>query len=149
MSLNSRSTSLTCGEVEQRTESRPLMKLAVLVFDPEPVAAGVLAMQLRRAGFATYVTSSGTAAISSAGQRQFAAIVVIADLADSQMRDCLHKIRDADPDAWLVVISDPTLDGACRVAYELGVDARIDMPFTVSDLAQRLSVLRARAPLVA
>jgi DNA-binding response OmpR family regulator len=125
------------------------MKLPVLVFDPEPVAAGVLAMQLRRAGFATYVTSSGTSAISSAGQKQFAAIVVIADLADSQMRHCLHGIRDADPDAWLVVISDPTLDGARRVAHELGVDARMDMPFTVSDLAQRLSVLQARAPPVA
>src|ERR1700729_2561991 len=92
------------------------MKLPVLVFDPEPVAAGVLAMQLRRAGVATYVTSSGTAAISSAGQRQFAAIVVIANLADSQMRYCLHGIRAADPDAWLVVISDPTLDGAREVA---------------------------------
>jgi DNA-binding response OmpR family regulator len=125
------------------------MKLPVLVFDPEPVAAGVLAMQLRRAGFATYVTSSGTSAISSAGQRQFAAIVVIADLADFQMRRCLHGIRDADPDAWLVVISDPTLDGARRVAHELRVDAWIDMPFTVSDLAQRLSVLQARAPHVA
>jgi len=125
------------------------MKLPVLVFDPEPVAAGVLAMQLRRAGFATYVTSNGTAAISSAAQKQFAAIVVIADLADSQMRHCLHGIRDADLEAWLIVISDPTLDGARRVISELGVDARMDMPFTVSDLAQRLSVLPARAPAVA
>jgi DNA-binding response OmpR family regulator len=125
------------------------MNLPVLLFDPEPVAAGVLAMQLRRAGFATHVTSSGSAAISSAGNKQFAAIVVIANLADSQMRHCLHGIRDADPGAWLIVISDPTLDGARRVIRELGVDAQMDMPFVVSDLAQRLSVLRARAPLVA
>jgi DNA-binding response OmpR family regulator len=122
------------------------MKLPVLVFDPEPVAAGVLAMQLRRAGFATYVTSSGTAAISNAGQKQFAAIVVIADLADSQMRHCLHGIRDADPEACLIVISDPTLDGARRVVRELGVDVRMDMPFAVADLAERLSVLPVRAP---
>jgi DNA-binding response OmpR family regulator len=100
------------------------MKSTALVFDPEPVAAGVLAMQLRRAGFATYVTSSGVAAISNAGQKQFAAIVVIADLADSQIRHCLHGIRDA-------------------------YDVQMDMPFTVSDLAQRLSVLRSRAPRVA
>ena len=106
-------------------------------------------MQLRRAGFATFVTSSGAAAISNAGQKQFAAIVVIADLANSQMRHCLHGIRDADPEAWLIVISDPTLDGARRVVHELGVDARMDMPFTVSDLAQRLSVLPVRAPPVA
>jgi DNA-binding response OmpR family regulator len=125
------------------------MKLPVLVFDPEPVAAGVLSMQLRHAGFATYVASDGTAAIASAGRKQFAAIVVIADLADSQMRHCLHGIRAADPEAWLIVISDPTLDGARLVARELGVDARMDMPFTVSDLAQQLSVLRVRAPPVA
>lgn len=125
------------------------MKLPVLVFDPEPVAAGVLSMQLRTAGFATYVASNGTAAIASARRKQFAAIVVIADLADSQMRHCLQEIRAADPDAWLVVISDPTLAGARRVACELGVDIRIDIPFTVSDLAQRLSVLRVRPPSVA
>src|ERR1700723_4740677 len=92
------------------------MKLPVLVFDPEPVAAGVLSMQLRHAGFATYVASDGTAAIASAGRQQFAAILVIADLADSQMRHCLHGIRAADPEAWLIVISDPTLDGAREVA---------------------------------
>jgi DNA-binding response OmpR family regulator len=122
------------------------MKFPVLVFDPEPVAAGALSMQLRHAGFATYVASNGTAAIASAGGKQFAAIVVIADLADSQMRHCLHKIRAADPETCLIVISDSTLDGARRVARELGVDVRLDMPFTVSDLAQRLSVLRARVP---
>ena len=121
------------------------MKLPVLVFDPEPVAAGVLSMQLQHAGFATYVASDGTAAIARAGRKQCAAIVVIADLSDSQMRHCLHGIRAADPDAWLIVISDPTLDGARRVACELGADAWMDMPFTVSDLAQRLSVLRTRS----
>jgi DNA-binding response OmpR family regulator len=125
------------------------MKLPVLVFDPEPVAAGVLSMQLRHAGFASSLVSNGTAAIASAGRKHFAAIVVIADLADSQMRHCLHGIRAADPDAWLIVISDPTLDGAREVARELGVDARMDIPFRVSDLAQRLSSLRTRAPPVA
>jgi DNA-binding response OmpR family regulator len=125
------------------------MQLSVLVFDPEPVGAGVLSMQLRKAGFSTYVASNGAGAIASARRKQFAAIVVIADLADSQMRHCLHEIRAADPDAWLIVISDPTLDGARRVARELGVDIRMDMPFAVSDLAQRLSMLRVRPPSVA
>ena len=122
------------------------MKLPVLVFDPEPVAAGVLSMQLQHAGFATYVASDGSAAIAGAGRKQYAAIVVVADLADSQMRHCLHGIRTADPEAWLIVISDPTLDGARRVMRELGVDAQMDMPFIVSELAQRLSMLRFRAP---
>jgi DNA-binding response OmpR family regulator len=121
------------------------MKLPILLFDRDPVAARVLAMQLRHAGFAAYVTFDGVAAISSARGKQFAAIVVIADLADSQMRHCLHQIRDADPEAWLIVISDPTVDRARHVVRELGGNATMDVPFTVSDLAQRLSVLPARA----
>jgi DNA-binding response OmpR family regulator len=125
--------------------TRPnIMKLPVLLFDPEPVAAGILAMQLRHAGFAAYVTSDGTAAISNASGKQFSAIVVIADLANSQMRHCLHEIRDADPAAWLIVISDQTLDRAAQVVRELGANAMLDIPFTVSDLAHRLSVLPAR-----
>jgi DNA-binding response OmpR family regulator len=121
------------------------MNLPILLFDRDPVAARVLAMQLRHAGFAAYVTFDGVAAISSARGKQFAAIVVIADLADSQMRHCLHQIRDADPEAWLIVISDPTVDRARQVVRELGGNATMDVPFTVSDLAQRLSVLPARA----
>ena len=125
------------------------MKLPILLFDRDPVAARILAMQLRHAGFATHVTLDGAAAISSARSKQFSAIVVIADLADSQMRHCLHQIRDADPEARLIVISDPAVDRARQVVRELGGDATMDVPFTVSDLAQRLSVLPARARPVA
>lgn len=120
------------------------MKLPILLFDPDPVAAGILAMQLRHAGFATYVTSDGIAATSSASGKQFASIVVVADLADSQMRHCLHEIRDADPEAWLIVIADPTLERGGQVVRQLGANATIDVPFTVSDLAHRLSQLPAR-----
>jgi DNA-binding response OmpR family regulator len=120
------------------------MKLPILLFDPDPVAAGILAMQLRHAGFATYVTSDGIAATSNAGGKQFASIVVVADLADSQMRHCLHEIRDADPEAWLIVITDPTLERGGQVIRELGANATMDVPFTVSDLAHRLSLLPAR-----
>jgi DNA-binding response OmpR family regulator len=126
-----------------------IMRLPILLFDPDPVAVRILAMQLRHAGFATYVTFDGTAAISNARGRQFASIVVVADLADSQMRHCLHEIRDADPEAWLIVILDHTLDRARQVVNELGGDATIDVPFTVSDLMQRLSVRSSRTRPVA
>ena len=123
-----------------------IMKSPIMLFDPDPVAAAILATQLRHAGFPTYVTPDGAAAILSAGRKQFAAIVVIADLADSQMRRCLHQIRDADPEAWLIVISDPTLSHAREVVRQLGGDATMDVPFTLSDLARRLSAVPARAP---
>lgn len=124
------------------------MKAPMMLFDPDPVAAAILATQLRHAGFQTYVAPDGAAAISSAGGKQFAAIVVIADLADSQMRHCLHEIREADPEAWLIIISDPTLGHAREVVRQLGGDATIDLPFTVSDLARRLSAVPGRAAAV-
>jgi DNA-binding response OmpR family regulator len=124
-------------------------KLPVLLFDPNPVAAGILTMQLRRAGFETHMTVDGAAAVSTARAQQFASIVVVADLADAQMRKCLHELRDAEPDAWLIVISDPPVDRSRDVVRELGGNAVMDVPFTVSDLAHRLSALPARGPLVA
>jgi DNA-binding response OmpR family regulator len=120
------------------------MKLPILLFDPNAVAARRLAMQLRHAGFVTYVTFDGSAAVSSARARQFASIVVVADLADAQMRRCLHELRDADPDAWLIVISDPAVEGDRDVVRELGGNAMMDVPFTILDLSQRLSMISPR-----
>ena len=123
------------------------MKQSVLLFDPDPIAASILAMQLKHAGISTYVAPDGASAILRASGKQFAAIVVIADLANSQMRHCLHLIRQADPEAWLIVISDPALGRGREAVYQLGGDATIDVPFTISDLARRLSSVRARVPI--
>jgi two-component system, OmpR family, response regulator len=118
--------------------------LPVLLFDPNPVAAGILTMQLRRAGFETYMAAEGSAAVSAARSQQFASIIVVADLADAQMRRCLHELRDAEPDAWVIVISDPPIDRSREVVRELGGNDVMDVPFTVLDLARRLSVLPTR-----
>jgi DNA-binding response OmpR family regulator len=123
------------------------MKLPILLFDPDPVAARALTMQLRHAGFATSVTFEGETAIASARTGQFVSIIVVANLADSQMRHCLKQIRDADTAAWLIIISNPVVDGAGHSARELGGDASLDIPFNVMDLAQRLSVLPRRTRL--
>jgi len=121
------------------------MKLPILLFDPNPVAAGVLALQLRRAGFETHMAEDGSAAVLAARGQPFASIVVVADLADARMRKCLHELRAAEPEAWLIVISDPPVDRAWELVQGLGGNAMMDVPFTVSDLARRLSELPARA----
>jgi DNA-binding response OmpR family regulator len=121
-------------------------KLPVLLFNPNPVAAGILTMQLRRAGFETHMAVEGSAAVSMARGQQFASIIVVADLADAQMRKCLHELRDAEPQAWLIVIMDPPIVRSRDLVRELGGNAVMDAPFTFSDLAWRLSVLPARGP---
>jgi len=151
MPLTERLADAAGGEQHSRINSVPgnpiqsaVKKLPVLLFDPNPVAAGILTMQLRRAGFETYMAVEGSAAVSTARAQRFAAIVVVADLADAQMRQCLHELRDAEPDAWLIVIPDPPIDRSREVVRELGGNAVMDVPFTVLDLAHRLSVLPTR-----
>jgi DNA-binding response OmpR family regulator len=125
------------------------MKLPVLLFDPDPAACRVLATQLRHAGFATYISFDGSSAVSSVRGQQFASIVVVADLANSQMRRCLHELRDADPAAWLIVISNPAVEGDGDVVRKLGGNAIMNMPFSILDLTQRLSVISTGAQPVA
>jgi len=125
------------------------MKLPILLFDPNPAAAEVLALQLRRAGFETHTAMDGWAAVIAARAQPFAAIVVMADLADARMRKCLHELREAEPDACLIVISDPPVERAWDVVRGLGGNVIMEVPFTVSDLARRLSELPARARPVA
>jgi DNA-binding response OmpR family regulator len=141
------------GDMHTRLDSVPsdrirssINKLPVLIFNPSPVAAGILTMQLRRAGFETHMAVEGSAAVSMARGQQFASIIVIADLADAQMRMCLRELRDAEPQAWLIVIVDPPIERSRDLVRELGGNAVMDAPFTFSDLAWRLSVLAARVP---
>jgi len=124
------------------------MKLPILLFDPDPVAARLLMTQLRRAGVEIQITVDGATAVSTARGQRFASIVVVADLANAQMRKCLHELRDADPDAWLMVISQAPFDRGREVVRELGGNAMMERPFAISDLAQRLSALSISASAV-
>jgi len=104
--------------------------------------------QLRRAGVEIQITVDGATAVLTARGQRFASIVVVADLADAQMRKCLHELRDADPDAWLMVISQAPIERGREVVRELGGNAMSERPFAVSDLAQRLSALSMSASTV-
>jgi two-component system OmpR family response regulator len=136
---HSRLNSVPCDPIRSAVKNLP-----VLLFDPNPVAAGILTMQLRRAGFETYMAVEGSAAVLAARSQQFASIIVVADLADAQMRRCLHELRDAEPEAWVIVVADPPIDRSREVVRELGGNDVMDVPFTVLDLARRLSVLPTR-----
>ena len=136
---HSRLNSVPCDPIRSAVKNLP-----VLLFDPNPVAAGILTMQLRRAGFDTCMAVEGSAAVLAARSQQFASIIVVADLADAQMRRCLHELRDAEPEAWVIVVADPPIDRSREVVRELGGNDVMDVPFTVLDLARRLSVLPTR-----
>lgn len=116
----------------------------VLLLDPDPKAADVLASQLRHTGFETHITSSYPAALLAIRTMHFGAIVVVADLANPASCDDLRQIRHAAPHSWLVIIADSMRGRAEELLRELGTDAWFFAPFAVADLTQRLSTLANR-----
>jgi len=116
----------------------------VLLLDPDPEAAHVMASQLRHAGFETHVTTSGPSALLATRTLRFGAIVVVADLTNTERCRDLREIRQSAPRSWLVVIADPMMGRAEDFLHHLGGDALFAAPFTVADLTQRLSTLANR-----
>ena len=117
----------------------------VLLLDPDPQAANVMASQLRHAGFETHVTTNGPSALLAIRTMRFGAIVVVADLTDTERCSYLREIRHSAPRSWLVVIADPMIGRADDFLHEFGGDALFAAPFTVADLTQRLSTLSNRS----
>jgi DNA-binding response OmpR family regulator len=115
-----------------------------LLLDPHPDAAAVMASQLRHAGFETHIAASGRSALLAIRTMRFGTIVVVADLANTAIRDNLRAIRRAAQDSWLVLIADSLIDSADEFLLELGSDALFAPPFTVADLTQRLNSLSNR-----
>ena len=116
----------------------------VLLLDPDAEAANVMALQLRHAGFETHITTSGPSALRATRTGDFGAIVVVADLTNTECCSYLREIRLSAPRSWLVVIADPMIDRADEL-HELGADALFAAPFTVAELTHRLSTLSNRS----
>ena len=119
----------------------------LLLLDTDPEAANVMASQLRHAGFETHITTSGPSALLAIRTMHFGAIVVVADLTDTERCSYLREIRHSAPHSWMVVIADPMIGRAEDFLHAFGGDALFAAPFTVADLTQRLSTLSNRARL--
>jgi DNA-binding NtrC family response regulator len=72
----------------------------VLLLDPDPGAAHVMASQLRHAGFDTHITTSGPSALLATRTMHFGAIVVVADLSNPESCRYLREIRRSALRAW-------------------------------------------------
>jgi DNA-binding response OmpR family regulator len=116
----------------------------VLLLDPDPEAAHVMASQLRHAGFETHISTSGPSALLAIRTGVFGTIVAVVDLASTECCRYLREIRQSAPRAWLVIIADPLIGRADDFLHELDGDALFAAPFAVADLTQRLSTLSNR-----
>lgn len=118
---------------------------SVLLLDPDPGAAHVMASQLRHAGFCTHITTSGPSALLATRTMHFGAIVVVADLSNTESCSYLREIRRSALRSWLVIIADPMIGRAEDFLQDLGGDALFAAPFAIADLTQRLSALSNRS----
>jgi len=116
----------------------------ILLLDPDAEAANIMAAQLRHAGFETQITTSAPSALLATQTGDFGAIVVVADLTNTESCSNLREIRLSAPRSWLVIIADPLISRAEDSLRELGGDALFAAPFTVAELTQRLSTLSNR-----
>jgi DNA-binding response OmpR family regulator len=116
----------------------------ILLLDPDAEAANIMASQLRHAGFETQITTSAPSALLATQTGDFEAIVVVADLTNTECCSNLREIRLSAPHSGLVIIADPLISRAEDSLRELGGDALFTAPFTVAELTQRLSMLSNR-----
>jgi DNA-binding response OmpR family regulator len=116
----------------------------ILLLDPDVEAANIMAAQLRHAGFETQITTSAPSALLATRTGDYGAIVVVADLTNTEGCSDLREIRLSAPRSWLVIIADPLSSRAEDSLRELGADALFAAPFTVAELTQRLSTLSDR-----
>jgi DNA-binding response OmpR family regulator len=75
----------------------------------------------------------------------FGAIVVVADLSNTESCSYLREIRRSALRSWLVIIADPMIGRAEDFLQDLGGDALFAAPFAIADLTQRLSALSNRS----
>jgi DNA-binding response OmpR family regulator len=113
----------------------------ILLVDPYIDLGRGLLHQLTRHGFRTDLAITVCAARACAGVRYYRAMVVVADLSDSQHLFGLLHLRGAAPQTWIIVVATNTEFDAYQVALSHGGDACLPKPFQFSDLLLRLESL--------
>src|SRR5580704_16706700 len=115
----------------------PTQKLRVLVVDDDIAMGRFLAAQMIRRGFEVSSASGGDEALRALGVCD--PTLVLLDLAGSNSLDLLGRIKQAKPEACVIMISarhDPEI---IFTASKLGADDYLPKPFEAADLDLRIN----------
>ncbi len=122
--------------------------LPTLILDANPASAQLLAEQLGHAGFTSEVASTYPAATVAVRGKHYGTMILIEDPGDPENLSSIRDLRSQSPLTWLIYVSLAAPKSPRELTWRCGVDALLTMPYSVQDLAARLSAfaLRSRKP---
>jgi DNA-binding response OmpR family regulator len=120
----------------------------ILVVDANSLGAGQLAGKLEHCGFAAHTAITCPAALAALRARYYGAIVFAGDPGNPADLLCIAALRRRVPRTWLVMVSSSMPHDSRELVLRYGVDVLLVAPFSIEDLASRLSAfsLRSRPP---
>lgn len=118
---------------------------AVLLVDCNSAAANQMADQLRHSGFHANVADSAQAANLAARAKHYDALVMVANLNQTEDVHFLKDLRKSAQRSWLIVISSVPCANALQIAFHCGADSLLIAPFSIEALTSRLSRLLLRS----
>jgi two-component system, NtrC family, response regulator AtoC len=136
----------TWGKPETAMNSAP--KLRILVVDDDLPTGRMLASQMLRRGFEVGSASSGDEALRVLGSFDPALVLLDLSLRGMGTLDLLSRIKQAKPDAGVLVISSRNDPDTIFNASKLGADDYIVKPFDPKDLELRVSKILEKQRIV-
>jgi DNA-binding response OmpR family regulator len=119
--------------------------LPALVVDFNGDAAIQLAQQLSHFGFPVDIAGSSETALASARAKRYHSVVMVADLTREIDLECLTGLRRKARSAWIIVVSSTPCTHPEQIIHRCGADSLLIAPFTVEELANRLSAFSRRS----
>jgi CheY-like chemotaxis protein len=129
-----------------KPQAPPKAKGTVLLVEDEPLVLEVNERILKRLGYQVVTACTGREALDHLGNSRTAIDAVLLDikLPDMDGAALYPASRERRPDAKVIVCSGYALDGPTQALMDSGADGFIQKPFSLDDLAQKLSAVLPR-----
>jgi|SRR5882724_2946780 len=126
----------------------PMSYLPTLVIHSQPAAAEQLVNRLKRAGCLAETAIGCREAKAAVRARGYGSMIFVGGLSNPAQRRCIAGLRRLAPRTWFIGISSVPLTEAEEASLRPDVDAFVYAPFSIRELASRLSAfsLRSRPP---
>jgi DNA-binding response OmpR family regulator len=128
-----------------QTRSQTEFHEPILLLDPQPQTAADLAAHLVSSGFPTWIESNAIGAQAAIARRQFATLILVADIHDPIRLDWLDALRGRAARSWIIVVGPQCDAKTCNLIYRHGGDACMTAPVSFHELTRRLTAFQLRA----
>lgn len=127
-----------------QARSRTEFHEPILLLDPQSQSAAEFAAHLETSGFPTWIESDVGGAQAAIARRQFATLILVADIGDPVRLGWLDALRGRAARSWIIVISPQCDSKSCNLIYRHGGDACMTAPVSFHELTKRLMAFQLR-----